>query len=191
MEATGANINENKSRALALGSWSKAVQIMNIRYDDNIKILGFQMTTNSKNSAKLSWMTPTSKIRSHARENYHRTQDLASRIRYVNEVLLATAWYKAQIPPSHRLCTTDKRCSILLHLEGRDLQISIIYTLSTLRFRRQRPNTLDGEMHDPLYTANGKAMSTNRLIHGRLDHEMEPSWKITKPPRHNEGTEKT
>jgi len=95
MDATVANINETKSSALALGSWPQAVPIMNIKYVDNIKLLGFQMATNSNKSAKMSWK----KLTSQALEIYHRSLDLASRIRYVNEVLLATAWYTAQILP--------------------------------------------------------------------------------------------
>jgi len=91
MKATGANIKETKSSALALGSWPHAVPIMNIRYVDNIKLLGFQMATNSNKSAKMSWMKLTAKIRSQALENYHRALDLASKIRYVNEVLHTTA----------------------------------------------------------------------------------------------------
>jgi len=102
MKATGAHINENKSHAPALGSWTKSVPIVNIKYDDNIKILGFHMTTNSKNSAKLSRAMLTTKIRTQAQDNYHRALNLESRIRYV--VILATAWYTTRIPPPPTNC---------------------------------------------------------------------------------------
>jgi len=72
---------------------------MNIKYDDNIKILGFRMATNTKNSAKISWAMLTTRIRAQAQVNYHRALNLESRIRYVNEVILATARHTAQIPP--------------------------------------------------------------------------------------------
>jgi len=103
MKATDSHINANISRALALGSWTKSVPIMNIKYNDNIKILGFHMTTNSKTSAKISWAALTTKIRAQAQDNYHRALNLESRIRYVNELILATAWYTIQIlpPPLH------------------------------------------------------------------------------------------
>jgi len=61
MEATGAHINENKSHALALGFWTKTVPVMNIKYD-NIKILWFKMTSNTKVSAKASWDALAKKI---------------------------------------------------------------------------------------------------------------------------------
>jgi len=99
MNASGANINEYKSCALALGTWPKSAPIMNIRYTDNIKILRFQMNDNCQHSAEVSWTTLTSKIRAQAMENYHRALNLTSRIHFVNAVLLATAWYKAQISP--------------------------------------------------------------------------------------------
>jgi len=41
--------------------------------------------------------TDKKKIRAQAAENYHRALNLESRIRCVNEVLLATAWYTTQI----------------------------------------------------------------------------------------------
>jgi len=72
MNASGANINEYKSCALALGTWPKSAPIMNIRYTENIKILGFQMNDNCQHSAEMSWTTPTSKIRAQSMENYHR-----------------------------------------------------------------------------------------------------------------------
>jgi len=64
--ATGARINEDKSRAIALGSWTKTTQIMNIKYYEDIKILGFHMTVKINESAKKSWSMLTSKIRTHS-----------------------------------------------------------------------------------------------------------------------------
>ena len=104
LDATGANINENKSHALVLGARSQTVSVMNIKYEDNIKILRFKMSSNTKVSAKASWETLIAKIRAQAAENYHRALNLESRIRYVNEVLLATAWYTAWIFPPPTEC---------------------------------------------------------------------------------------
>jgi len=70
MQATGARINEDKSRATALGSWTKTTPIMNIKYYDDIKILGFKMTANIKNQQKI-WAILTSKIRTHTQNAYH------------------------------------------------------------------------------------------------------------------------
>jgi len=52
MLATGARINEDKSRAIALGAWTKTTLIMIFKYYGDIKILGFNTTANIKESAK-------------------------------------------------------------------------------------------------------------------------------------------
>jgi len=52
MHDTGACINANKSRSIALGSWNKSTPVMDIKYHDDIKLLGFRMTTNIEESAK-------------------------------------------------------------------------------------------------------------------------------------------
>jgi len=52
MNATGARVNGDKSRAMALGSLIKTTPIMNIKYYEDIKILGFHMTANVNDSAK-------------------------------------------------------------------------------------------------------------------------------------------
>jgi len=54
MQPTGARINEEKSRVIALGSWTKMTPIMNIKYYDGTRILGFNMTANINDSVKKS-----------------------------------------------------------------------------------------------------------------------------------------
>ena len=46
-EATGAEINMVKSRALAIGGWDETKKIMNIQYHEEIRILGFKLTNRS------------------------------------------------------------------------------------------------------------------------------------------------
>ena len=53
MQATGTMIKEDKSSAIALGSWTKMTPILNIKYFDDIKILGFNVTANIKESSKI------------------------------------------------------------------------------------------------------------------------------------------
>ena len=43
MQATGACISTNKSRAVALGSWNKLMPIMDINYHDDITLLGLML----------------------------------------------------------------------------------------------------------------------------------------------------
>ena len=99
MKASGARININKSSALALGSWTEQTPLMNIKYEETIKLLGFKLLKRSNDSAKATWDALTNKIRIQAKENYQRALNLEKRVRYVNEVLLATAWYTSQIYP--------------------------------------------------------------------------------------------
>jgi len=93
MNATGARMNEDKSSAIAPGSWTKTTPIMKIKYYEDIKILGFHMTVKINESAKKSWAMLTSKIRTHTQNAYQRALNLDYGIRYINEVILATAWY--------------------------------------------------------------------------------------------------
>jgi len=87
MHTTGACINANKSRAIALGSWNKSTPAMDIKYHDDIKLLGFHLTTNIQESAKKSWAMLTAKIRAKVQEAYHRALNLEHRIRYVIDLL--------------------------------------------------------------------------------------------------------
>jgi len=99
MHATGARINTNKSRALVLGSWSKSTPVMDITYHDEIKILVCHMTSQIQQSATKLWAILTAKIRAQAQEAYLRALNLEHRIRYVNDFLLARAWFTTQIFP--------------------------------------------------------------------------------------------
>jgi hypothetical protein len=47
-EATGAEINCSKSKALLLGSWDTNINIMNISYTNEIKILGIRFSNTIK-----------------------------------------------------------------------------------------------------------------------------------------------
>jgi len=96
MHATGACISANNSRAIALGSWNKSTPVMDIKYHDDIKLLGFHVTTNVQESAKNSWAMLTAKIRAQVQNAYHRALNLEHRISYV---LLARAWFTTQIFP--------------------------------------------------------------------------------------------
>jgi len=71
MHATGARIDTNKSRAIALESWNKSTPVVDITYHDEIKILGFHMTLKTQQSATKSWAILQAKIRAQAEEAYH------------------------------------------------------------------------------------------------------------------------
>jgi len=60
-EATGPEINMDKSKALAIGGWDVTKKIMNISYHEEIRILGFKRTNRSNISNK-----------EYCAESYHR-----------------------------------------------------------------------------------------------------------------------
>jgi len=51
-EATGAKINMDKSKALAIVGWDTSQEIMNITYQEELRILGFQFTNRSNLTSK-------------------------------------------------------------------------------------------------------------------------------------------
>ena len=54
---------------------------------------------NVQESAAKTWAVLTAKICAQVQEAYHRERKLEYRIRYVNEFLLARAWFTTQIFP--------------------------------------------------------------------------------------------
>jgi hypothetical protein len=91
-ETSGAKINLEKSKALAMGDWDRT-DLMGI----NIKILGIQVHTTIEGTAANSWTMVTRKIRAQASEAYNRDLGLEQRIQYIHNYLLSKAWYVAQI----------------------------------------------------------------------------------------------
>jgi len=100
-DASGAKLNIQKSKAMALVSWDISHTIMGIPYHTELRILGIKLTTTFQQFAINSWRTVIGKIRAQARDAYSRTLSLDQRVLYVHNYLLANAWYTAQIlPPS-------------------------------------------------------------------------------------------
>jgi hypothetical protein len=65
--ATGARINTQKSRAMAIGNWDTTIQIMDIPYYKEIKMLSFHFS-NSVNSAAAAaaaetWSSTIARVR--------------------------------------------------------------------------------------------------------------------------------
>ena len=72
---------------------------MDISYYEEIKVLGLHIRNTTHASATKCWNVLTSRIRAQAQDTYQRALDLDQRIRYIQECLLARAWYMAQILP--------------------------------------------------------------------------------------------
>jgi hypothetical protein len=60
--ATGAKINMLKSRAMAIGNWDTTIQIMNIPYYKEIKILGFHFSNSVNSAAAESWSSVIARV---------------------------------------------------------------------------------------------------------------------------------
>ena len=98
-DASGAKLNIQKSKTMALGSWDTSHTILGITYHTELRILGIKMTTTIHQSAINSWRKIIGKIRAQSRDAYSRTLSLDKRVFYVHNYLLAKAWYTAQILP--------------------------------------------------------------------------------------------
>jgi hypothetical protein len=99
--ASGAKINTwiKKSKALAVGKWDTSVNIMGIQYQESVKFLGIHFRNTIHETILKSWTTVTDGIRAHAQDTYSRELNLYQRIQYVHNILLARAWFMAQIFP--------------------------------------------------------------------------------------------
>jgi hypothetical protein len=114
--ASGAKINIQKSKALAVGTWNTNINIMNVPYVDELKILGMRFTTTIQRSALASWKQVTRRIKSLTRDAYYRELYLARRIIYVHCYVLGTAWYTAQIFPLPTECERQINAAIAWYL---------------------------------------------------------------------------
>jgi hypothetical protein len=114
--ASGAEVNVQKSTALALGSWDTATTIWDIPYKQEVCILGIRYTASINRSAVATWAPIVQCIRAQAREAYVRTLCLASRIRYVHAYLLARVWYAAQVLPLTVASVRDIRTAVTMFI---------------------------------------------------------------------------
>jgi hypothetical protein len=97
--ASGALLNPDKSKGLAIAGWAVAPISLGIGLHPEVKILGVTFGTTMKGAVAASWGTAVRAVRGVAHRSYHRTLCLAQRIQYVQLCLLAKIWYLAQILP--------------------------------------------------------------------------------------------
>jgi hypothetical protein len=96
---SGAHINTIKSKALSIGEWDKPVNIFNINYQAEIKILGMWFTNNIPAMSPLNWEPVVRNIRLAAKKLSIRNSCLLHKIWYVQTYVLSKVWYTAQILP--------------------------------------------------------------------------------------------
>jgi hypothetical protein len=98
--ASGAHLNIRKFKAMTIEIWNTNINIIDIPYYTDIKILGFNMARTVKQSACNSWSRIKGRVRAHARETYCRYLSLSQGTLYVNAFILKKVRYTAQIFPS-------------------------------------------------------------------------------------------
>jgi hypothetical protein len=98
-QATGAHLNPNKSRALAVGGWKEPITALGIELFQQVKILGITFGTTVDATVQDCWTKVFNAVRAQARTAYARNLCLAHRVQYVQTYLLAKVWYLAQVLP--------------------------------------------------------------------------------------------
>ena len=109
--ASGAKINKQKCRAMAIGIWDTTISIMDIPYHKEIKILGFHFSNSVNSTDAESWSSVIVCVRATAQTVCCR--DLATaqtvccrnlaldkRIAFLHDYLLAKIRYVSQIFPT-------------------------------------------------------------------------------------------
>jgi hypothetical protein len=99
MQASGAEVNKTKSTVLPLGAWDENLNVMNIKYATEMKILGITFNRTTEQSGRLTWAEVTGKVRGLTCRAYSRDLCLTRRIWYAHTYLLSALWHTAQILP--------------------------------------------------------------------------------------------
>jgi len=111
--AIGAQLNPNKSRALAVCGWMEPITPLGIELFQQVKILGVTFGSTVEATVQESWTTVTNAVRAQARTAYARNLCLAYRVKYVQTYLLAKIWYLAQVlqPPTRHIKQLTLMCT--------------------------------------------------------------------------------
>jgi hypothetical protein len=95
MRASGAVLNTNKSKALALGTWDTSVNILDIPYVAQMKVLGMHCTDATEHSRTLNWAGLAGRTRAITQMAYSRDLCLTQRIWYIETSVRSLIWYMA------------------------------------------------------------------------------------------------
>jgi len=100
---SGAKINIQKSKAMALGMWDTTVNIMGIPYHENMKILDIHFTSTTSQSALNSWSVVTDGLRAQGREACYRGQSLNKRIQFSHTYVSPSVVHRTGLPDATNL----------------------------------------------------------------------------------------
>jgi hypothetical protein len=96
-QATGAQLNPHKSKALDIGTWTEPASTLGIPLHERVKILGVSFGHTNALNTQGSWPRVINTIRAQAKQSYTRNLNLAQRFHYVKLHLFAKLWFLAQI----------------------------------------------------------------------------------------------
>ena len=97
--ASGAQINNNKSFMIPIGSWKSTEKINNLPTTNKGKILGMIICNSFKEMIETNWAQTTAKIRRTMYKQIYRDLNIFERTWHVNTFCLAKLWYLAHILP--------------------------------------------------------------------------------------------
>jgi hypothetical protein len=158
-QATGAKINNIKSKALAIGPWDTSINILNITYGTESKILGVRFVTSIHKTTAVNWTAIPKQIQNQAKEAYTRKLCLAKRIEYIHSYLLARAWFMAQIMPITRTLTRQINTAISWYLwKGAVFRVPL--------------STIQREKHEDGWSLTDMEMKCCALLYYRLDKQI-------------------
>jgi hypothetical protein len=98
-KATGARINIGKSKIMAMGKWDTSINIFNIPYYAEMKILGINFISTTEQTVDVNWSIMSDRIKVQAQNAYIRNLTIDKRIQYIHNYLLARVWYTEQVLP--------------------------------------------------------------------------------------------
>ena len=179
-QATGARLNPNKSRALAMNGWTEPATALGIPFHDRVNILGITFGPTTHITRQDSWTRIIREVRAQAQKSYGRSLCLAQRIQYVSLCLLAKLWYLAQtfLPTRAQAQQLTAICTWFLW-QGAIFRVPV----TTL----QRPKSAGG-WDFPHIEEKCKTLLYNRLqisgtTKGSIQAELLHIWAITSTPR--------
>jgi hypothetical protein len=82
-KATGASLNAQKSKVLAIANWTAPATALGINFQDQVTILGIKFAASLGFTIKANWDNVINKTRVQAKTAYARQLSLAKRLQYV------------------------------------------------------------------------------------------------------------
>ena len=190
-KATSTQISPQKSKALAVGTWTEPPTILGIDLCHQVKILRVLFGSTIATSTKGSWARVDAGVRTQARKAYDRSLCLA-RIQFVQMCLLAKMWYIAQILPPLAVHTPTADIDMfMVHMERSHISSTCQYTSAAKGSGRLDPFWHRGKMSDIIPQPTVDDEYEDRIRDCGYVTQMESGWPCgqsalcTSHPRQN------